>query len=143
MDADDIREMFAVSLLKTMNAGETPGTFCSPVASNVQVRMKSGFMEQKMDNRLTEHRFTSCDGGAVARDRPSRLQAEEAVRTLIYWAGDDPTREVNVRASLIGCSGSSAFRLSTTAVSMSLTGSRFSSEIGTKALVWGFFSQEV
>jgi GTP cyclohydrolase I len=62
-------------------------------ASNVQVRMKSGLMEQKMDNRLTEHRFTSRDGGAVARDRPSRLQAEEAVRTLIYWAGDDPTRE--------------------------------------------------
>jgi hypothetical protein len=24
MDADDIREMFAVSLLKTLNAGETP-----------------------------------------------------------------------------------------------------------------------
>ena len=31
-------------------------------------------------------------------------------------------------ASLIGRLGSSAFRLSTTAVSMSLTGSRFSSE---------------
>ena len=101
MDADDIREMFAVSLLKTMNAGETPGTFCSPGASNVQVRMKSGLVEQKMDNRLTEHRFTSRDGGAVARDRPSRLQAEEAVRTLIYWAGDDSTREVNVRAVAI------------------------------------------
>lgn len=26
-------------------------------------------------------------------DRPSREQAEEAVRTLIRWAGDDPTRE--------------------------------------------------
>jgi len=26
-------------------------------------------------------------------DRPSRQQAEEAVRTLIRWAGDDPTRE--------------------------------------------------
>jgi GTP cyclohydrolase I len=25
--------------------------------------------------------------------RPSRAQAEEAVRTLIAWAGDDPTRE--------------------------------------------------
>jgi hypothetical protein len=35
----------------------------------------------------------SRDGGAVDRDRPSRLQAEEAVRTLICWAGDDPTRE--------------------------------------------------
>lgn len=29
--------------------------------------------------------------GRVAR--PSRAQAEEAVRTLIAWAGDDPTRE--------------------------------------------------
>jgi GTP cyclohydrolase I len=26
-------------------------------------------------------------------DRPSRAQAEEAVRTLIRWAGDDPARE--------------------------------------------------
>ena len=29
----------------------------------------------------------------VARTRPSREQAEEAVRTLIRWAGDDPERE--------------------------------------------------
>lgn len=28
-----------------------------------------------------------------AKDRPSREEAEEAVRTLIRWAGDDPTRE--------------------------------------------------
>jgi GTP cyclohydrolase I len=27
------------------------------------------------------------------RDRPSRAEAEEAVRTLILWAGDDPNRE--------------------------------------------------
>src|SRR5687767_976124 len=26
-------------------------------------------------------------------DRPSRAQAEDAVRTLIRWAGDDPNRE--------------------------------------------------
>jgi hypothetical protein len=45
------------------------------------------------DIRLIEHHWTSRDGGAVDRDRPSRLQAEEAVRTLICWAGDDPTRE--------------------------------------------------
>jgi GTP cyclohydrolase I len=30
---------------------------------------------------------------AVQRKRPSRAEAEEAVRTLIAWAGDDPTRE--------------------------------------------------
>jgi GTP cyclohydrolase I len=46
-----------------------------------------------MDSRLTEHHWTSRDGRPVNRDRPSRLQAEEAVRTLICWAGDDPTRE--------------------------------------------------
>ena len=39
-----------------------------------------------------------------------------------------------ISASLIGRLGSSAFRLSTTAGSMSLTGSCFSSEFGTKAL---------
>ncbi len=27
------------------------------------------------------------------KSRPSREEAEEAVRTLIRWAGDDPTRE--------------------------------------------------
>ena len=43
---------------------------------------------------------------------------------------DVPLTEVDplMSASLIGHSGSSAFRLSTTPVSMSLTGSRFSSE---------------
>jgi GTP cyclohydrolase I len=31
--------------------------------------------------------------GAVSQSRPSRAEAEEAVRTLIRWAGDDPGRE--------------------------------------------------
>src|SRR6266850_4460509 len=43
-------------------------------------------------------------------------------------AGDGETPVPLMSASLIGRLGSSAFRLSTTAVSMSLTGSRFSSE---------------
>jgi GTP cyclohydrolase I len=30
---------------------------------------------------------------AAARKRPTRADAEEAVRTLIAWAGDDPARE--------------------------------------------------
>ncbi len=29
----------------------------------------------------------------LVSDRPSRAEAEEAVRTLLKWAGDDPTRE--------------------------------------------------
>ena len=28
-----------------------------------------------------------------AKDRPTREEAEEAVRTLLRWAGDDPARE--------------------------------------------------
>jgi GTP cyclohydrolase I len=31
--------------------------------------------------------------GQTDIDRPTREQAEEAVRTLIAWAGDDPRRE--------------------------------------------------
>lgn len=30
---------------------------------------------------------------SAAADRPTRAEAEQAVRTLIRWAGDDPTRE--------------------------------------------------
>jgi GTP cyclohydrolase I len=34
------------------------------------------------------------DGGKAARpERPTREEAEAAVRTLLAWAGDDPTRE--------------------------------------------------
>lgn len=31
--------------------------------------------------------------GATEMERPSRAEAEEAVRTLLRWAGDDPDRE--------------------------------------------------
>lgn len=33
------------------------------------------------------------DKKSPARKRPSREEAEEAIRTLILWAGDDPARE--------------------------------------------------
>src|SRR5262245_24348672 len=49
-------------------------------------------------------------------------------------AGIAPLGQSIVSASLIGHSGSSAFRLSTTTVSMSLTGSCFSSESAPGAL---------
>ena len=32
-------------------------------------------------------------GAKIPLERPSRAEAEQAVRTLIRWAGDDPTRE--------------------------------------------------
>jgi GTP cyclohydrolase I len=35
----------------------------------------------------------ALDPAPDARSRPTREQAEEAVRTLIRWAGDDPARE--------------------------------------------------
>jgi hypothetical protein len=45
-------------------------------------------------------------------------------------------------ASLIGHSGSSAFRLSTTTVSMSLTGSCFSSESAQGPSIMGFEDED-
>jgi GTP cyclohydrolase I len=43
---------------------------------------------------MTEHKRVPLAGGdAQTSARPTRDQAEEAVRTLIRWAGDDPTRE--------------------------------------------------
>jgi GTP cyclohydrolase I len=46
-----------------------------------------------MDASLIEHRWTERDTKCLDHLRPSRMQAEEAVRTLIRWAGDDPGRE--------------------------------------------------
>ncbi|MFO1152483.1 MAG: GTP cyclohydrolase I FolE [Rhodospirillales bacterium] len=38
--------------------------------------------------RIVAPRFHESDG-----DRPTRTEAEQAVRTLLLWAGDDPDRE--------------------------------------------------
>jgi GTP cyclohydrolase IA len=46
-----------------------------------------------MDARLTEPSWTARDTASLDGNRPSRMQAEAAVRTLIRWAGDDPERE--------------------------------------------------
>jgi GTP cyclohydrolase I len=46
-----------------------------------------------MDASLIEHRWSDRDVECLHADRPSRLQAEAAVRTLIRWAGDDPDRQ--------------------------------------------------
>jgi GTP cyclohydrolase IA len=46
-----------------------------------------------MDARLTQHSWTDRDAAGGEGGRPSRVLAEEAVRTLIRWAGDDPDRE--------------------------------------------------
>ena len=46
-----------------------------------------------MDASLIEHRWSDRDVECLHAERPSRLQAEAAVRTLIRWAGDDPERQ--------------------------------------------------
>ena len=60
----------------------------------------------------------------------------------VHESADGPKRHFaapnNNVASLIGHSGSSAFRLSTTIVSMSLTGSCFSSESAPRPLYGAF-----
>ncbi|MEZ5978127.1 MAG: GTP cyclohydrolase I FolE [Planctomycetota bacterium] len=46
-----------------------------------------------MRRDTNDARTSAFDGRVPAVDRPSREVAEEAVRTLIRWAGDDPDRE--------------------------------------------------
>jgi GTP cyclohydrolase IA len=45
-----------------------------------------------MDDIVTR-KTTAGDKGSLSLKRPSRREAEAAVRTLIAWAGDDPARE--------------------------------------------------
>ena len=40
-----------------------------------------------------EKKIATPDQGPAEAERPSRQEAEEAVRTLIRWAGDDPDRD--------------------------------------------------
>ncbi len=42
---------------------------------------------------MSERKLSSRPLNAVAASRPSRAEAEEAIRTLLRWAGDDPSRE--------------------------------------------------
>lgn len=37
--------------------------------------------------------MTTINSNKPHKDRPTREEAEDAIRTLISWAGDDPTRE--------------------------------------------------
>jgi GTP cyclohydrolase I len=42
---------------------------------------------------MTARDTMELDRGAAEANKPSRSEAEDAVRTLIRWAGDDPNRE--------------------------------------------------
>jgi GTP cyclohydrolase I len=52
--------------------------------------------ETAMDVLQLDHQSLAkarvSNGSALNEDRPSRMEAEEAVRTLIRWAGDNPNR---------------------------------------------------
>ena len=76
---------------------------------------------------------------SIGLSSASLLQHERRADVADGSEAEILNREQSKSASLIGRLGSSAFRLSTTAVSMSLTGSRFSSESAPKAFPsWGF-----
>jgi GTP cyclohydrolase I len=49
--------------------------------------------QQKLDPELKLAEALAAERRAAQERRPSRMEAEEAVRTLIRWTGDDPTRE--------------------------------------------------
>ena len=46
-----------------------------------------------MDKEVNEKRSRARAAEPLPPERPSRAEAEAAVRTLIRWAGDDPDRE--------------------------------------------------
>ena len=49
--------------------------------------------QQKLDPELKLAEALAAEWRAARGRRPSRAEAEAAVRTLIRWTGDDPTRE--------------------------------------------------
>ncbi|MFP6772883.1 MAG: GTP cyclohydrolase I FolE [Alphaproteobacteria bacterium] len=49
--------------------------------------------QQKLDPELKLAEALAAERRAARERRPSRAEAEAAVRTLIRWTGDDPTRE--------------------------------------------------
>src|SRR5215212_2470831 len=46
-----------------------------------------------MDVSLLSPQWTDRDAEGLTEGRPSRMEVEEAVRTIIRWTGDDPERE--------------------------------------------------
>lgn len=54
--------------------------------------------ENERERSMSDHTLSlvetlTAEREAIKERRPTREQAEEAVRTLLRWAGDDPTRE--------------------------------------------------
>jgi hypothetical protein len=78
---------------------------------------------------------THCDAFSV-RTSPG-LNCVNGCQLVIYFPSTLDSPQEATSASLIGRSGSSTFRLSAAAVSMSLTGSRFSSESAPRPFHYG------
>src|ERR1700674_5245439 len=76
---------------RAMNAGREPFRVAAIIWVVFRNRCEGGMAKLvNMGNR----RAARGSGGEPERDlRPSRSEAEDAVRTLIRWAGDDPDRE--------------------------------------------------
>ena len=110
----------------------------------LQRRRKSDILWQGTDGRgdlahgwhnVLSNSAAARSIGRAGRSRQRRLQRRRKSTSVAH----DDARSAHITmfvesASLIGHSGSSAFRLSTTTVSMSLTGSCFSSESAPGAL---------
>ncbi|MBM3602127.1 MAG: hypothetical protein FJX35_28365, partial [Alphaproteobacteria bacterium] len=58
-------------------------------------RGRKGGRVEKIGKNGGARRSGAGRGGSAAHEpvRPQRADAEEAVRTLLRWAGDDPSRE--------------------------------------------------
>ena len=57
------------------------------------MRALGSLEKEPMDNVTDRNLAAVSASSTAAQERPSRTEAEAAVRTLIRWAGDDPTRE--------------------------------------------------
>ena len=87
-------------------------------------------------SRSDGSRFGLVRGPHVRRTATSRHARRRWQRSRKSWRRS--SSKIGKSASLIGHSGSSAFRLSTTAVSMSLAGSRFSPHSAPRPFHHGF-----
>jgi len=99
-------------------------------------------LSTRVEKKVTTASWCAARIGACVSCRPRRGQTAEQDKRIVTMSVAGTKRTCQWRqamsASLIGHSGSSAFRLSTTAVSMSLAGSRFSPDSAPRPFHHGF-----
>ncbi|HUB95294.1 MAG TPA: GTP cyclohydrolase I FolE [Stellaceae bacterium] len=69
------------------------GLLTSPELSSRHLPRVWRGRRDRMDKVINHKRSRAGSAGAAPPEKPSRAEAEAAVRTLIRWAGDDPERE--------------------------------------------------